>query len=747
MNNSSPIDSSSHRRNEDDPYSRPLADSGKANDFHLKEIVANIWEGRYLVLGSVFCFLIVGIFYAWTASPVYQVEGLLQTETQKNFGSQNSEFTKIEGAYSLPTAAPGEIEILKSNLVLGRVVETMVLDVVARPVFTPVIGKLLTRNPVTRPRIDIESFVVPENMKGIEFELITLPGGNFQWKAPDGSILTEGRPGDRESAVYQGNPLSLKVRSLNGKPGQVFSLMVVHTVNAINSLRLNLQVEERGKNPNAPSNILWIGLEAADPERGAKILNAILNQYIRQAVERKAGESSKALELMEKQRPALQAQLAEAESRLNEYRRRSGAVDMAREGELYLQQGSSLDAQISALRQKRQELLRTYTERSDLVVTTDQQITHLQAEARKVGQKVTALPRTQQEVVRLTRDAQIKSEMYTSLLNSIQQLQNTLAGSVGSARVVDYAIPNFIPIFPKKKILMVLFLFLGLVVGSGLTFVHRLLRPGIEDHRIIEAKLGLPVLVTIPHTESQKKIELANGEKASGLHLLAVRDPEDMATESLRSLRTVLHFTMEKSNNRIILVTGPSPAIGKSFVSANLGVVIAQAGGRVLLVDADMRKGSLHRSFGAKRRAGGLSEILTGRTDWKSVIRDTDVAGLSLISTGVLPPDPLMLLMSSRFSEFTAAISGAFDFIIFDAPPLIPVSDAIVIGSQAETILLVAKYGANPLDELRTCQNRLKNLGGRLKGCVFNDVKLVGIGGIYGYYKYDYAYKYKKYQA
>ena len=173
------------------------------------------------------------------------------------------------------------------------------------------------------------------------------------------------------------------------------------------------------------------------------------------------------------------------------------------------------------------------------------------------------------------------------------------------------------------------------------------------------------------------------------------------------------------------------------------GVVLAQAGGRVLLVDADLRKGNLHRSFGINRRVGGLSEVLSGRADWKSVIRKTDIPGLSLISTGVLPPDPLVLLMSSRFSEFTSQVSEAYDFVIFDAPPLIPVTDAIVIGSKVETILLVAKYGAHPLDELRLCQNRLKTLGGRLKGCVFNDIKLVGLGGIYGYYKYDYHYKYR----
>ncbi|MDP1831446.1 MAG: polysaccharide biosynthesis tyrosine autokinase [Geothrix sp.] len=747
MNPTAPNDPRSSHPSQDEPYSRQASGSDKADEFNLGEIVANVWEGRYLILGSVFCFLVVGVLYALTASPVYQVEALLQTETQKTYGSQGSEFTTIEGPYTLPTVAQGEIEILKSNLILARVVENLGLDVMSRPILTPIIGKLQARDPAKRPKIDIESFVVPERMRGTIFRLIALPGGGYQWNAPDDSPLAQGRPGDRVDVTYQGSPLSLKVRTLQGKPGQVYSLALNPRLEAINDLRLNLQIEERGKNAYVSSNILWLSLQASDPERGAGILNAILNQYIAQTIERKAGQSSKALALLQNQRPALQAQLADAESRLNDFRRRSGAVDMVREGELFLQQNSSLEAQISALRQKRQELLRTYTEHSDLVVTTDQQISHLQAEARKVDEKVTALPGTQQEIVRLTRDAHIKSEMYTSLLNSIQQLQNSLAGSMGNARVVDLAIPAFEPIAPKKKVLVILFLFIGFVVGTGLTVLRRVFRRGIEDHRIIEAKLGLPILVTIPHSEAQRTLDRAILKNAPGLHLLAVRDSEDLATESLRSLRTVLHFTMETSTNRIILITGPSSAIGKSFVSNNLSVVLAQAGGRVLLVDADLRKGNLHRSFGAKRRAGGLSEVLSGQVDWKSVIRKTDVPGLSLISTGVIPPDPLVLLMSNRFSEFTSQVSQAFDFVIFDAPPLLPVTDAIVIGSKAEAILLVARYGAHSLDEFRTCQNRLKNLGGRLKGCVFNDIKLIGVGGIYGYYKYDYDYKYKKTEA
>ncbi|WP_316414686.1 polysaccharide biosynthesis tyrosine autokinase [Mesoterricola silvestris] len=718
--------------------------SSRGAEFNLSEAFANLWEGRGLILGSLLLFVTVGLIYVFAATPVYQVEGLLQTEVPKSYGSQNQEFTKMEGVYTQLTVAQGEIEIIKSNLVLGRVVSNLGLDVECAPVLMPVIGRMLNRNSRTPARLDIEAFEVPDKLRGIVFKVTALGGGVYRLSGPDGSELVQGRPGERVSASWNGMPMRLKVRNLRGKTGQVFTLSMTPIVDCITNLRLALSVEERGKNMNQSSNILGLSLQAPDPEQGALILNEILNQYVRQSIERKAGDSSKALALLQSQRPALQQQLSEAESRLNEYRRQNAAVDIAQEGNLFLQQGANLEAQISTLKQRRQELLRTYTEHSDLVTTTDQQIAHLQAEANKVNSRVTGLPRTQQEIVRLTRDAQVKSEMYTSLLTSIQQLQNTLAGAVGNAHVVDYAIPAYDAVAPKKKVLMVLFTFIGLVVGVGLTVARRLMRRGIQDHRIIEAKLGLPILVTIPHSEGQKNFDKQISKKSPGIHLLAVGDPEDIATESLRSLRTLLHFTMEKAENRIILVTGPSPEVGKSFVSTNLATVFAQGGARVLLVDGDLRRGKLHRTFGAKGRAGGLAEILAGRADWKSQIKETMVPGLSLLSTGILPPDPLVLLMSAKYAEFAAQVSEAFDFVIIDAPPILPVSDATVLGAKAESILLVAKYGAHPLEEIRTCQSRLKHLEGKLKGCVFNDIELVKVGGLYGYYRYEFDYKYRR---
>jgi tyrosine-protein kinase Etk/Wzc len=611
-------------------------------------------------------------------------------------------------------------------------------------VLTPVIGRLLHPNPATRPAIEVDSLDLPDSLRGTVFRLTALGGGQYSWKGPDGTNLGKGQVGQWATAAYAGAQVRLNVRNLRGKPGQAYAVKLYPTLEAIARLRLALAVEERGRNANMPSNMLGVSLMAPEPVTGAKILNEILNQYIRQSIERKSGESSKALDLLLAQRPILQAQLSEAEGRLNAYRQAAGAMDTQREGDVYIQEGSNLESQITTLRQRRQELLRTYTEKSDQVTTVDQQIAHLQAESRRITQKVASLPRAQQEVVRLNRDVQLKSDAYTNLQSSIQQLQNTLAGAVGNARVVDYAIPDYDAVYPKKKVLMILFGFIGIVLGVGATYLRKALHRGVEDHRLIESKLGLPVLVTIPHSEAQRPLTRDSHKHLPGHHLLAVGEPEDMATESLRSLRTVLHFTMEGQDNRLVMISGPAPGVGKSFISTNLAAVLAQGGARVLLIDGDLRRGTLHRTFGIKGRAGGLAESLLGRADWQTLVKETGIPDLDLLTTGVLPSDPLVLLMSPLFGQLTAQASDQYDFVIIDAPPLLPVTDALVIGSKVETILLVAKYGMHPLDELRTCQNRLASLGGRLKGCVFNDIRLVGYKGLYGYYKYEFDYKYRR---
>jgi len=706
-------------------------------ELSLGELLANLWGGRYLLLGATLLALLLGGFYVWRKSPIYQVDALLQIEDKKG-GKGGPAMVALEGLLDQPAMAKAEIEILRSNMVLGRAVEALSLDIRALPHQNPVLGNALYRDSPDHPELLIERFEVPSHLLGKWFKVIAEAGGAFRWEGPAGEALGAGRPGEVLKANLEGGSLVLQVRRLAGRPGQRYDLVRQPMLFVLDELREDLRINERGK----LTNILGLSYEHRSPVRGAEILNEIIGQYVRQNIDRKAEEASKTLTFLQEQMPQLRGHLEVAEERLNQYRKRSGSVDLPEEAKLLLKQSVDLDGQVLMLGQKKQELLRTYKPGSDVVLTMDQQIAKLSAESRSLDAKVRGLPGTQQEMVRLMRDVQVNTELYTALLNNAQQLQVAKAGEIGNARIVDHAMPSLKPIKPQRGTVMVLAGLLGFLFGVGLVLLRRALHRGVEDPRLIEGRLGLPVVVTIPHSDGQAPLQRAIKQRREGMQLLAQAHPTDMAVESLRSLRTSLHFTTMDAKNPVVLISGPSPAIGKTFVTANFAAVAAQTGTRVLVVDGDLRRGTLHHPFGLKERGSGLSEVLAGQAAWAAVVHREILPGLDLITTGALPPNPAELMMGQRLLDFIQEISTAYDLVLIDAAPVLAVTDPVILASHVGTVLLIAKAEAHTLDEIRAALQRFQSGGTKVKGCIFNDVKAIKIG--YEYYRYAYHYGYKK---
>ncbi|MBL0210397.1 MAG: polysaccharide biosynthesis tyrosine autokinase [Holophagaceae bacterium] len=709
------------------------------SEISLGDMLANLWEGRYIILATTALALVMGLYYGWRKSPVYRVEAMLQIEDKQNSAS-SPVMQALNSLLDQAARASAEIEIIKSNLVLGRTVESLSLDIQAAPVYGRIIGDALVRGRKDAPELAVERFEIPNYMRGVGFEIIALDKGAFRWEGPGHKVLATGKVGEDTKAAYDGQPLVLQVRRLTGAPGQRFNLTRLPVLAAIGGLRGGLKVEEKGRQ----TNILGLSFEHRNSGRGAEILNEIVSQYVRQNIERKAEEASQTLAFMQEQLPMQRAKLDAAENRLNQFRIQSGSVDLPQEAQLVLTQSVNLEGQILALKQKKDELLRTYKEGADVVSTLNQQIAKLQKEMGNVNVKIKGLPKTQQEIVSLTRDVQVNTELYTAMLNNSQQLQVARAGEIGNARIVDRALPSLGPIKPDKAKAMGLAWILGLSAGIGLTLLRRALHRAVEDPRLIESRLGLPVVVTIPHSELQAEEFRRMKAHAAGDHILALHHPEDLAVESLRSLRTALSFTMSDARNRVVMISGPAPAIGKSFVSSNFSALLAQTGAasRVLLVDGDMRRGNLHQYFGITHRAGGLSEILAGQKPWLQAVRATGMPGLEIITSGTLPPNPSELLMSTRFADFILEVSQVYDIVIIDAPPVLAVTDAVIIGRQAGTTLLIAKAKAHTLDEIQASIKRFETAGIKPKGCIFNDVPVLNVG--YRYYRYAYHYGYKK---
>jgi tyrosine-protein kinase Etk/Wzc len=495
-----------------------------------------------------------------------------------------------------------------------------------------------------------------------------------------------------------------------------------------------LSVAEKGK----LTGILSLSYQGTDQRLITQTLNEIMQVYVKQNVERRSAETQKTLAFLTAQLPELKKQLEVSERRYNEFRRENNTIDVTKESELLLMQSVSLKTKKIELEQQNAELSARYTEAYPLVAELKAQLATLAEENKKLEQRMTEIPEIQRQYLQLFRDVQVNTELYTSLLNSYQQLKVVKASEIGNVRVVDAAVKPMLPIKPKRSMVLMLAVLLGGFAGTVLILLKNMLFSGIKDSSLIEARLGLSILATVPRSMIQMRL---TRRFRKGKHpLLAVEDSEDMAIESLRSLRTVVHFAVAKNN--IILITGPSPAIGKSFIAANFAAIMAQMGKSVVLIDADMRRGHLHQFFELNRGLG-LSEYLQGKEhSIDTLCHKTEIDGLDFINTGTIPPNPAELLLNERFNTLMDELSRSYDFVLIDSPPLLAATDGVIIGRKAGLSLMIARYGHTDIKELELATSRLIQAGVSVQGVVFNDIQQ-GSGTSYGY-QYGYQYRSSK---
>lgn len=732
-------------------HTQALGRQGHGDDddeIELGEIIATLLGYKWFIAAVTAAAIVLGVVVLFVMTPIYRANAVLQIEEQSK---GLSALTDLSAIMEDTTSVATEIELLRSRMVLGRVVERLQLDVVAQPVHLPVFGRAIARrHQAEEPaspllglgrfawggeRIKLETFEVPEAWLGEAFDLIAGEGGAYAVYDADGLLVLQGRVG--EPALADG--YQLFVSELHAHPGTYFKLVRNTREAAIASLLENMSVSERGKK----SGVLEVALTGDNRQLTAQTLDEILNSYVRQNVERRSAEAETTLKFLESQLPVLKSQLDAAEAAYNNYRQNRGSVDLTLETQSVLRSIVEVDNEILKLQQQRDELRQSYTPQHPRVITLDAQLARLQGRRATFDRDVSVLPDTQQTALRLKRDVEVSTALYTSLLNTAQQLRVSKAGTIGDARIVDNAVVDREPVKPKPKLVLAGAAVLGVFLAIALIWLRKVLRVVVEDPHRIETQLGLPVYATVPHSKHEVTLtkKLKSG-KIDSLALLAVTDPEDDAVESLRSLRTTLHFALMDSEHSTIMISGASPGVGKSFVARNLAAVLAQTGKTVALVDGDLRRGHLHKEFGVPRD-GGLSEFISGNAQLSDVLRSTSVPGLYLLTTGHRPPNPSELLMHPRFGVVAEQLAKSFDIVIIDAPPILAVSDAVIIGRQVAATLIVARAGQHPMGELEQTVKRFAQAGVAVKGFVFNDYDTSRQRHRYGYGGYVYQYKYK----
>ncbi|MDR6580254.1 polysaccharide biosynthesis tyrosine autokinase [Pseudomonas extremaustralis] len=709
-------------------------------------------DHKWLIMAITVIFMIVGIAYALLASPIYQANALVQVESKKNDLLGFSDVSSMLGKESPSTT---EIELIRSRAIIGETVDKLQLDIVIVPNYFPVVGEFISRRfkgtaqgEVASPWLGMNSFAwggeslkvsqlnLPESLLGKKLTLVAGDSGDYVLLDEDGNLLVEG---ERGQAVNQ-RGIKLQIDELRANPGTKFSVVRNPRLNSILEYQDALDVLERGKE----SGILNLSLESKDARKSVKILNTIAELYVRQNVQRTSAEAAQSLDFLREKLPEIKKDLEKAGNALNQYQTRNKSVDISLETKSILEQMVNLDTNISNMKLQQAEMDRKFTPEHPAYRALLTQIGELTEKQKMLERKVTSLPATQQELLSLTRDVEVGTEVYTQLLNKSQELDVMRAGTVGNVRLIDTADVNIQkPVKPKKFLIVLGATLFGGFFAVALVLFRKTLNKGLENPDAIE-QLGLPVYASIPYSVLQESEE-AKTHRGQGLYkaaaLLTLSHPTDLAIEALRSLRTSLHFAMLEAPNNRLMISGPSPLVGKTFVSANLAAVIAQSGQRVLLIDVDMRKGCLHKVLGTPAE-NGLSDLLVKRCDLITAIHKTDIENFDIIGRGQIPPNPSELLMHFNFSELLDQVSALYDLVILDTPPLLAVTDAAIVGRQAGTSLIVTRFGMSPAREIELTMRRFSQNGIHLKGAIFNGVERRASAAYgysnYGYYHYDY---------
>lgn len=700
------------------------------DEIDIGRLVGTVIEAKWWVLGITAVFAAAAIIYTLFATPIYSADALVRIE--QNQGSALVQ--DISNALtSKPPASEAEIQMITSRLVLGKTVDDLDLDIAVSKNTFPILGagweRLMGRQNET---VKVTTFNRPAAMADSTFTLEVLSPTSYRLSNDDG-FSVEGKVGE----VVNKGGVSLMVAGIAAHDGASFTLTKYSTLGMINTLQNSLSVTEDGKD----SGVLTLNMVGEDKDQIRDILNSIARNYVAQNVARKSEEAAKSLEFLEVQLPQVRSQLDVAENKLNAYRQQKDSVDLPLEAKSVLDSMVNIDAQLNELTFREAEISKLYTRIHPAYRTLLEKRRALEEEKAKLSQRVTAMPKTQQEIVRLTRDVESGQQVYMQLLNKQQELKITKASTVGDVRIVDPAITQPGVVKPKKALIILGSIILGLMLSIVGVLLRSLFNRGIESPQALEEH-GINVYANIPLSEWQKShdsVKSVNGVKRyKQSQLLAVGNPTDLAIEAIRSLRTSLHFAMMQAENNVLMMTGVSPSIGKSFVCANLAAVISQTHKRVLMIDCDMRKGYSHELLGTTND-NGLSDVLVGKSTIESSAKRTAIANLDLIPRGQVPPNPSELLMSERFSELLKWGSANYDLVLIDTPPILAVTDAAIVGRHAGTTLMVTRYAVNTLKEVETSLNRFEQNGITVKGVILNSIFRRATGyQDYGYYEYEY---------
>ncbi|MDE4455131.1 GNVR domain-containing protein [Psychrobacter sp. DAB_AL62B] len=712
--------------------------------------------------------LIIGVLYVRYENPTFKSDALIQIdETSKNLSGLGSNIAEL-----LPpddSSMQAQIKLIRSRMVLEPVVDLLHLGIKLND---PAVNKIdRIKNNQTNVQMNSADGVVLETSDGrvqiSQFNVtedyldkpFTLSRTKTGFVLSNDSEQFQGQLNKAHRFIGKSGLIEIMVNDLptDEHPIDITKQSLQITTDSINSA---LSVVEEG----TKTGMIELSLSGLNQKQVSLILEHIVRSYSAQDQTRSSEQTIKTIEFMKKQIPELKQKLKASEAIFNKFRENTGTIDVAQEASILLSENAGIDTQISELKLKRADLTTYYTNEHPLVIQINEQLGVLNARKQQIDNTISALPEVQREFLTLSEDVNIDREIYLTILKKYEQLKIVKAGEVSNARIIDLPINTNRIVTPKKQLIIMLATLAGALLGALLIFIMNLLRNVVKDPERIESKTGVPVIATIPRSAVLSRLSM---NKKAAPRMLAHVDNSSLSYEAIKSLRTRLILSMptvisDSPKAKVLLFTGESPGVGKSFISANLAEVFAQLNKKVLVIDADMRMGELHKVFGMSQYDGladylllddsslqlnqfnksADNQIMNDVSDFslENFIHPSDIAHIDFMPRGKHPSNPESLLISEKFEALLTGLKSQYDYIIIDSPPLLAASDAMVLAQYADQVLMITRYDESMEKQLVYAVKQMYDSNTRVDGIILNDVKQ-GLMSKYSYhYRYTYGY-------
>ncbi len=689
------------------------------DEIDLKELAMILLSHWKLLIAGTLAGLLFGILICLRITPSYQSTALLQVNDQE---SSQSVLSSLAGGSMMHKASATQVQnaLMHSRYVLGPVTEKLQLNIDITPHYFPILGKAIAHShgseKLNKPFLGLSQFAwggekltisqlsMPIANPLLELSLKANSDESYDlFDKANQHLILSAKPGEKvviHDPEYQG--LSIQIDALRANKGTEFFITKTPTSAYSDKLSEKLSVVDQGSkyanSSSAETGVIQADLTWGNSEKAQLILNQIIETTKNKDIEKKSQQAEQSLKFISSQLPKIRSDLNQSEKQLNDYRSQSNILDISAESKIMLTQLVESQNALEALKLEKTQLQQSFTNKHPIIKAINDKIIKQQQTLSTLEGEAKQLPHSDQKALSLMREVKVKEELYSSLLSKIQELNVMQAGTTGDVRILNHATLPLTALPSHRSFILLSSIFAGgilvglFIIGNHLIFNNEL------DPESVEELTNISVAAVVPHSREQM-LSIKEAKKLNRKYpLLSQIHSSDPSIESLRSLKTSLQLHLAQARNNVITILGPSPSIGKSFVSLNFATVLAEAGQRVLVVDTDLRKGRSH-NFTEGGRNVGLADFLKGDAPIDKIIRPF-YKNCDIITCGEYPDNPTELLSSQKFSQLINAVKSQYNLVVLDTAPIMAVTDGLIVAKQSGTNYLMVGLGKNNAKEI-----------------------------------------------